>query len=622
MELGSASAQIIRHSWLLALLVTFICMSPTLKNGWVNWDDEAYVLENKLLADVSPSGLQAIVSTPNIAGNYHPLTIFSLAIDYQVDGNNPFIYHLHNLLLHLLNVFLVYQLVMLLFKKHAMALIVSLLFGVHPMHIESVAWISARKDVLFAFYLLAALISYVKYSEKRSEKASWRFYALSILLFTTSMLAKSLAMTFPVLLLLIDYLQSQKNWKNLIFEKVPFFIITSIFIFITFYTQETEGAILTGAVLPWFDRIGIACYAIIFYLWKAIIPNHLSPFHPFPFQLISDVNWFIRCSVLIVPLLFFGLWKHRKSDRILVFGLLFFLVSISPVLQLIPFGRAMFAERYTYVSYIGLFILLAHLSLNVIERIRNRKKRQRTLITALLFSPIAVYSDLTFHQIQVWKNGETLWSKTIEAYPNDYFAYANRGSYYLNNKLSEAALSDLNKSIALYSSFAKAWHDRAIIYSDQGNYNLAHKNFSQAISLDSAYAQAYLNRALISAKQNNLDKAVEDLNKAIFVKPNYALAYLNRAVLLGNTGNKEKAILDYDQAIALEPEKNTYYRYRAVQKLELSDTLAAITDLSMAIKLEKRDCVSLKIRREIYLSVYDSVNAELDKQAILLLHCK
>lgn len=622
MELGSVSIKTLKHSWLLAIIVTFISMSPTLKNGWVNWDDEAYVLENKLLADVSPSGLQAIVLTPNIVGNYHPLTILSLAIDYQIDGKNPFIYHLHSLLLHVLNVFLVYQFVCLLFKKRLMALVVSLLFGIHPMHIESVAWISARKDVLFTFYLLAALISYVKYSEKRGEKASWGFYALSLLLFTISMLAKSLAMTFPVLLLLIDFLQFQKNWKKLILEKAPFFIITSFFIFITFHTQETEGAILNGAVLPWFDRIGIACYSIIHYLWKAVIPSQLSPFHPYPFQLTNDIPWFIRCSVLIIPLLFIGLWKRRKSDRILVFGFLFFLVSISPVLQLIPFGRAMYAERYTYVSYIGLFILFAQLSLNIFKQLKYREKWQSAIITASFFSSIAVYTGVTFNQIQVWKNGETLWSDAIDAYPDDYFAYANRGSYYLNKKQTALALSDLNKSIMLYPSFAKAWHDRAIIHSNQKNYDLAFSDFSRAVALDTTYAQAYLNRALAATSQNNLDKAIEDLDKAIFLKPNYALAYLNRAVLLGKTGKEEKAIIDFDRAIELEPMRSTYYRYRAIQKLELKDTLAAITDLSLAIKLDRYDCISLKIRKAIYLSVYDSVNAELDNQAILLLNCK
>ena len=431
-----------KHSWLLVILIAFIVLSPNLNNDWVNWDDQAYVHQNNLIKSIGFQETKAIFSEPNVVGNYHPITVLSLANDYSIGELKPFVYHLHSLILHLFNCVLVFFLISVIFKNYTMSFLVAMLFSIHPLHLESVAWISARKDLLYAFYLLLGLHAHLKYIQIKKPQFKGVYYTISLIAFCFSLLSKSMAIVFPIYLLLIDFLTKRTSKISNWVEKFPFILISLFFVFLTLYSQSIEGAIINDIDISLLDRMAISCTSIWIYIIKSILPYNLSGFYPYPFQILSEIPLYFYCSFIIIPCfgaLFWYAWKKEK--RILFFSFAFFLISLAPVLQIIPHGRAMLAERYTYIAYLGLFILIAHLL---------RKYYSHMLFKIITLTVIITFSSITYVRSSVWKNGETLWTDVIESFPHDYFAYTNRGDYYFNENKLELALEDVNKSIALY----------------------------------------------------------------------------------------------------------------------------------------------------------------------------
>src|SRR5258706_5022627 len=266
------------------LLLTFLAYIPALRAGFVNWDDGDYIVDNLIVKDFA--NLKSILSTP-VQGNYHPLTMLSMAINYQISGLNAWSYHLFNLVFHLINCFLVYRLAMLLsYRNIIIAFTTAVLFGIHPMHVESVAWVSERKDVLYGLFFLAALISYTRYADTGSKKQ----YLFAIFLMMLSLLSKPAAVVFPAALFCIDILRKRKLTLTLIIEKIPFFIPALIMGILTYYGQSNTGATDMAAFFGIGIRILIGFYGIMMYFFKMILPFNLSAFYPFPARNISLPN--------------------------------------------------------------------------------------------------------------------------------------------------------------------------------------------------------------------------------------------------------------------------------------------------------------------------------------------
>jgi hypothetical protein len=339
----------------IALACTLIAYLPAFHAGFVNWDDDDYVVKNFLIRDLS--NLKALITTP-VQGNYHPLTMISLAINYAISELDPSSYHLFNIVLHLLNVLLVFRLVFQLSKENTLiAFTCALLFGVHPMHVESVAWVSERKDVVFTFFFLLGLMSYLKYSDANSNNeksgASSRYYVLSLLFLVLSLSAKPAAVVFPVLLLCFDFLRGRKFALKLIIEKIPYFILALVFGLLTMQAQKTIGATGIEGFYSFGSRMFFGFYGYMMYFVKLIAPFDLAAFIPYP-----AVNQSLPIAYLISPLFFLltlvlciRTWKKYRE---ITFAFAFYLVNLILVLQFIPVGSAIIADRYTYVPYIGI----------------------------------------------------------------------------------------------------------------------------------------------------------------------------------------------------------------------------------------------------------------------------
>ena len=442
----------------IALGITLLATSPTLFNGWVNWDDDFYVLTNPLVRDVSWEQIKNIFSTLQVQGNYHPITVVSLAIDYALAGTDPFIYHLTNLVLHLCNVGLVFGFIYLLTGRLYMAIIASLLFGIHPMHVESVAWISQRKDVLYTSFFMLGLILYLFYLTKNSHPYRW--LGLCLASFVLSLLSKGMAVTFPLILVLIDYVYQRTDYQKVILEKIPFLVLSLVFGIITIKAQQASKAVIDTEAISWIDSVLVACYGLTLYPLKALIPFRLSVLHPYPMEHYEPLPGYFYVFAGIAMLLLGLSWWGIRKHRLIAFGIAFFILSILPVLQLLPVGVSIIAERYTYVSYMGLFMLMG---LGVEGLIMGRwklSKNRRTGLLGLTGVFLVTMMGITLNRIQVWKNGETLWSDVIQKYPDHYFGYACRGLYWTENGQPQKALEDFNQTLQRNPRFADGYINR------------------------------------------------------------------------------------------------------------------------------------------------------------------
>src|SRR4030095_8431501 len=379
--------------WILAIVaITAIFFLPMFKNGFTNWDDEFYVINNHLLRGPDWAG---IFNTP-VVSNYHPLTIISLAINFAISGIDPSSYMIFNLLLHLANTVLVYYFILQISSgKNYVALFTALIFGIHPMHVESVAWISERKDLLYTLFFLLSLIQYWRFLQTGKKSK----LILCFLFFSLSLLSKPAAIILPLLLLLFDYWQGRAFHKKVIIEKIPFLLLALIFAVITLKIQS--GSAITGFdSYPLWTRFFFANYVSVAYLVRFIIPYPLSAFHPFPSP--GNLGLPVLLSPLIMLILLTIIWLKRKN-KLFIFSFLFYLLNILLVLQVVTVGAALVAERYTYVPYIGVAFFVTML---IDQYVNKYRKKWVWLFTASL---AFVFCFITFQRVKVWKDSGTLW---------------------------------------------------------------------------------------------------------------------------------------------------------------------------------------------------------------------
>lgn len=573
---------------ILAILLSLICLWPTLHNNWVNWDDGAYVLRNPMVWEIDEEHVGEMFTTPEQVGLYHPLTMLSLAVDYQIWETEAFGYHLTNLIFHLFNTLLVFIFLFRLRGSTFVASLGAILFGMHPMHMESVTWISARKDVLYTLFFLLALLAYLRYL-RREGKGKWGFYGIVMLLFVGALLSKAIAFVFPFLLLLLDFHKGRKWSWGLILEKLPFFMLAGIALWVAGKGQQGSDSMLGLSDYPLWKTFFIGTRNYLVYFLKLFVPWKMSPFHPFPFLGSIQLPWYYFLS--IIPFGFFG-WlffrnKLYKKAPEIIFGLAFFTICIGPFLQMVPYGKAVIAERYTYVSYIGLFYVLGIVIEQIVAQNRLKTPFSRPIVLSLIAGWIILLGIASANYLTDWKDGEKLWSKVVENYPEHYFGYMNRGKWRVDKGDKNRAESDLNRSIELNPEISNTYYERGRLKESRGAWKLAMADYDQAVALADPEPRAYLNRGLIKAqKQGDSRGALSDFDAAIEVKPDYALAYLNRALLYRGMGDKIAAEANYNRTIELEPWNTVFYRYRGSyfeQEGRLSDAEA---DFSKAIEQE------------------------------------
>jgi len=473
------------------LIIAVIAYIPSLNNDFVNWDDIIYVMNNDMIKSISIENFLKIWSTFWM-GNYHPVTLLSFAFDYHLFQMTPHGYHYHNLVLHIINTALVYFFCYHLFaKKTTIAAIVAILFAIHPMHVESVAWISERKDLLYTLYYLLSLISYIFYC--KGKKIG--YFILAILFFIVSLLSKAQAVTLPLVLILIDYYLSRKFSFTTVLEKVPFFLLALACGIVAIFAQKADNSI-NAVGLTGFSSLFYGFYGIWFYLVKFILPVHLNCLYEYPFTGSGQVPLYVYLSPVIVILLLAILFMTWKKQPWICFGILFFLFAIFPVLQFLPVGQAVVADRYSYIPYIGLFIIAGF----GFEFIRNKMNTNRKrIVSSAGLIVIFLFFVLTWSRAAVWKDSVSLWTDVMEKNPKSVTSYINRGYIYNQDqyKQYDKAIKDCNDGLKVDSNNFKLYINRGTSFRKLQMWDLALADFSKAIEKNPKSYDTYLDRGIL-----------------------------------------------------------------------------------------------------------------------------
>jgi len=545
----------------LILAIPAISFFPCLKNDFLNWDDQQYVTENKMITELSWRSIETIFDSIYM-GHYHPLTLLSYALEYRFFKLNPFAYHLTNLILHLMNGLLVFWLMMMLKGGVFTSLVVSLLFGIHPLHVESVAWISERKDLLCSFFFLGSLVVYLTYLKTRGR----RFYFLSLFLFLLSLLSKSMAVTLPLVLFLCDYLLDRKFDRKSLIEKIPFLAMAFIFGIIASFALRSSGMVDSKSSLSFFKNIFIMSEVLTSYFSKLILPIKLSCLYP-SIQEIGGV-WLYVSLTTIIGFLIAGILLGRYNKTI-TFGTLFFFITILPVLPI-----KIVADRYIYIPSIGIFFIAAEgfdwLYRSKLEPIKIVKP----ILAILLIGILGTFSFLTWERCQVWRDNISLWSNVLKNYPNIPIAYNNRGEAYLRRGDYDKAIFDYDQALRINPNFYKAYNlydNRGSAYLMKGDYERAIADYDQALRIRPNDANAYHNRGTAYLYKGDPEKAISDFNKALEINPGYAETYFNKALACEKIGHFKEAIEAYRGFIEnVLPQHVTYINYAKKRVRELS----------------------------------------------------
>lgn len=494
----------------LACLIAFIAILvylPALQNGFVNWDDEAYVVDNLAIRSLNIDFLRWAFFRFT-ASNWHPLTWISHAVDYALWGLNPFGHHLTSIIFHGLNTFLVVLLSVKLLDKARRgrvlvpAAITGLLFGIHPVHVESVAWVSERKDVLYAFFYLLSLLSYVKYVETAKEKNAGTSipriylnysYLCTLALFMLSLLSKPMAITLPIVLLILDWypfgrFEAGKSFKVIALEKLPFVLLSLLSGIVTLMAQNS-GTFHTISLekLPLLTRILVAFRSIFLYIENILIPLNLIPLYRYP----RDVS-FSSPAYLVPMLLFAGVTAlcilSMKKRKYLLAAWAFYIVSLLPVLGIIQVGRQPMADRYVYLALLGPAIMIG-LLVEYIYRKSDRPSGYKRLLRAALIGSIAVILGglalVSTKQMRIWKDGVTLWTYEVGVEPQFPEAYQRRANALRKRGNFAGAITDYTKAIGLDPfSEPNYYDDRGICYANLGFFREALKDFDTAIFMN------------------------------------------------------------------------------------------------------------------------------------------
>lgn len=559
------------------LFITYFSFLPSIKSGFINWDDNEYVTMNPVIRSLSFDNIKKISSSFYV-GCYLPVTMLSYSFEYRYFKLDPHIYHSVNLILHLINCLLVYWLFILLSRNTLIAFAVALLFGIHPLHVESVAWISERKDLLYSLFFLLSLIFYIYYRHSDQKKTIiLKYYFLSILAFFLSLLSKPMAVSLPIILILIDFLFYTPLKVKVFAEKIPFFFLSLTFGIIAVLGQQAAGATSSKSTFRLVENLLIACHGIILYFYKLIIPINLSAIYPYPKSIMSSCIF----SPYILLIILSGVIFSLKYTRKILFGFLFFIVTILPVLKLVPIGYAMIADRYTYIPYLGIFYIIAVFGCWLYKR--NNLLKHILIISFITVSILFGY--MTWQRCYVWKDAISLWSDIIEKCENvPPVAYNNRGETYRTMRHPGKAIDDFTKAIAIDTNYSSAYLNRGTIYHELGNSDKAIKDYHKALKADPNLRQAYNNLGNLYLNMGYLNLAISNYNSALTIMPNFSEPYNGRALAYARSGFPDKAISDYSSSITFNPYHDKAYSNRGLIYQSLGNHKNAVSDFTMAIK--------------------------------------
>lgn len=596
----------------VALAITFFAFWPALDNEFNNWDDDRYITDNTLLTDLSGKALVDIFTTP-VNAVYCPLVVLSFAIEKQIWGLDPLPYHINNLLLHLICVALVFFIARLLHLQVAAAFLVAVLFGIHTMRVESVAWITERKDVLFGVFYLSSMLFYLLAQERPQRKVLYPL--LSIGLFIPALFSKIQAVALPLSLLCIDYVRGNiDSFGSLVKQsiaKAPYFVLSLAIGSLGIYFLQEAKLIDLSNTFPAYYRPFFGTYTLAVYLAKFVLPlpQFLAACYPYPATL-SGLHY----VSIMVPLLLAGIMYYStRHTRWVTFGLLFFLVNVIFVIQIVGAGQAYLADRFTYMPYLGLFLLVGYTFQQLLE---GRKHASLAIGVAAIYGLLLF--GFTYTRNDVWQNSEKLWTDVISKYANVDVAFNNRGNYYKEKGQIDKALADFSEVLRIKPNNHDVFTNRGNLYFNLNETDKALADYERVIEINpsdkESLGKAYNNRGSCKFRKNDVAGAFADYNKALELYPTYPDAYLNRAVYYAINNQHDKAAADFTVYLSSKKENPQAYNWRGISLNKIGKYADALKDFDEAITQKPNNGEYYYNRSIAYNGLGNAAQAQADAQ--------
>ena len=527
---------------------------------FIKYDDDVYVTDNyHVTSGLSVPNIRWAFTTPH-AGNWLPLTWLSFMLDCQLFGPNPGWMHLVNLLLHIANTLMLFAVLKKMTGSLWPSAFVAALFALHPLHVESVAWITERKDVLSTLFLLLTLAAYVSYVRRPGLVR----YLLTVLLFTLGLLAKPMLVTLPFLLLLLDYWplerfaapravktaaipDRRRVLYRIIIEKIPFLVLSAVSSVITFIVQKGSGAVLDVNTLSLQKGVANAFLSYAKYIGKMFWPQNLAVFYPLD---IADIPlWQIVLCVLLLLVISIFAVRFGRKHRYLPVGWFWFVGTLIPVIGLVQSGAQSLADRYTYISLTGLFIIIAFGADRLTAK-WNYRKYFLSLLAAVVLGAASVCTSL---QLKFWQNSITLFQRAVDVTSNNFLIYNNFANVLGKMGKLNQSLEYLNKALALRPNSAEIHNNLGNAFRELGKVDQAIEHYKEAVKYKPDLADAHFNLGIALSKKGNFNEAVAEYQKALAIEPANADTLSELGLVYAQQGKLDQAFDCYNKAIVIEP---------------------------------------------------------------------
>ena len=569
------------------VLLTLVSYRHIATNGFV-FDDGFYLVQNRHVQQGLDAESLKWAFTAFYGANWQPLTWLSSMLDYQLYGPNPVGHHATNLLFHLANTVLL----LLVFRRMTGSLwksaFVAAVFALHPLHVESVAWASERKDVLSTFFMLATIWAYSRYAESPSLHG----YVLAAFAFALGLMAKPMLVSLPILLLLLDFWPLRRttltggslSLRKLLWEKTPLFALSLASCIVTYLAQKSGGAVVELEKFPVALRVANAAVSYAAYIWRTVWPMGLAAYYPYPREGVPALT--LAIALLVMTAVSVLVIRQARSRPYLLVGWLWYVITLVPVIGIVQVGEQSMADRYMYIPLIGLTVMAAWGAADLLQR---RPARQATMgLSGVSAVALLAFVLTTSAQVRYWQSDYTLFRRVVEVAPGSALAYSNYGLELAKRGDHSGAIEQYEKAIQADPNYVQSYVNLGNALKETGKPEEALEQYRKALDINPNYADAQVAAANIAAEHGDADAALQEYTKVLESDPDNAEAHYNLGLVFSRQGKIDDAVKHFERAVELNPDFDKAHHNLATIALDRGETEKAADHFAEAVRVNPK----------------------------------